>query len=163
MCTTLFFFLCACWGGAFFSPYAPVISTTLYLPLSLFSGLISYAASIDQKSYKLPNKFILPSIIVGFFIGITLNSLPTTLLGGALGLILLLLPLKNFGGGDAKLIIAIGLALGFTNSYYFLLLSCLILLAQLKFKKSKYVAAGPAIVFSGSLIFSLQNLMPSLF
>lgn len=67
----------------------------------------------DIKGYKIKNKFVLPTIIVGLTVALISNTFTDSIFGMLIPLVLFpLYALKMLGAGDIKALCAIGAVLG---------------------------------------------------
>jgi prepilin peptidase CpaA len=102
------------------------------LTLTIFPGLVIFAACTDMFTMTIPNRLCL-ALIAAFFAAVALAGLPLEVIGWhlataviALGLTFLLFAAGVFGGGDAKLTAAIALWLGPSLALEFALLAALL-------------------------------------
>lgn len=78
----------------------------------------------DIKGFKIKNKIVLPTIIIGLICGIVQGSFLDSLYGMLIPLVLFpLYALKMLGAGDVKALCAIGTVLGFKLSVMTMLLT----------------------------------------
>lgn len=88
---------------------------------ALFLVLINIT---DIKGFKIKNKVVLPTIIIGLIYGIICNSFLDSVYGMLIPLVLFpLYALKMLGAGDVKALCAIGTVLGFKLSVMTMLLT----------------------------------------
>jgi len=78
----------------------------------------------DIKGFKIKNKVVLPTIIIGLIYGLICNSFLDSIYGMLIPLVLFpLYALKMLGAGDVKALCAVGAVLGFKLSVMTLLLT----------------------------------------
>ena len=78
----------------------------------------------DIKGFKIKNKVVLPTIIIGLIYGLICNSFLDSIYGMLIPLVLFpLYALKMLGAGDVKALCAVGTVLGFKLSVMTLLLT----------------------------------------
>ena len=78
----------------------------------------------DIKGFKIKNKVVLPTIIIGLIYGLICNSFLDSIYGLLIPLVLFpLYALKMLGAGDVKALCAIGSVLGFKLSVMTMLLT----------------------------------------
>lgn len=78
----------------------------------------------DIKGFKIKNKVVLPTIIIGLIYGLISNSFLDSIYGMLIPLVLFpLYALKMLGAGDVKALCAVGAVLGFKLSVMTLLLT----------------------------------------
>ena len=78
----------------------------------------------DIKGFKIKNKVVLPTIIIGLIYGLISNSFLDSIYGLLIPLVLFpLYALKMLGAGDVKALCAIGSVLGFKLSVMTMLLT----------------------------------------
>ncbi len=78
----------------------------------------------DIKGFKIKNKVVLPTIIIGLIYGLICNSFLDSIYGMLIPLVLFpLYALKMLGAGDVKALCAIGTVLGFKLSVMTMLLT----------------------------------------
>lgn len=78
----------------------------------------------DIKGFKIKNKTVLPTIIIGLIYGLICNSFLDSLYGMLIPLVLFpLYALQMLGAGDVKALCAIGAVLGFKLSVMTMLLT----------------------------------------
>lgn len=131
----------------------------------IFVVLIISLAVIDYFTMRLPDKLVIPLLLLGFFKALISHSNPgiwnslLTCLGGGImfGLIAALYP-AGMGWGDVKLIAALGAYLGFPNILFALLIAVFsgtilggILLITKRITIKQCIPFGPYLAF-GALI-----------
>jgi leader peptidase (prepilin peptidase)/N-methyltransferase len=150
--------------------YGPSWTTPLY---SLYGSLMIVLASIDLENHKLPNLLIYPAIGLGLIMipFLHLDHPWMTLAGGFLGfavlfLIAVLAP-GAMGMGDVKLVLFLGIIIGFPGIILVLLLAFVsggliagILLALKRIGRKDSIAFGPFLAFAGfvTLLYGSQIL-----
>lgn len=93
---------------------APWAQWLILIPLA---GVLLYCAWTDWRARKVYNKVTYPAVLVGLVLHLIVQGLPG-LGDGAIGLLLafviglVMLPFGWIGGGDVKLLMAVGAALG---------------------------------------------------
>lgn len=88
---------------------------------AVFLILINFT---DIKGFKIKNKVVLPTIIIGLIYGTICNSFLDSVYGMLIPLVLFpLYALKMLGAGDVKALCAIGTVLGFKLSVMTMLLT----------------------------------------
>ncbi len=145
--------------GSLFVVYL-LIYGTIDLLLIRDLGLICilYGLSIcDLNTYEIPDGFIIFGIIwwlIFFIFDYSLNILIDSLLGALVisGMLFLLslimdklLKKESLGGGDIKLFFMLGLYLGLLGNFFNLILSCLIGIIFVFFRKASKIPFGPSI------------------
>ncbi len=94
-----------------------MIDFTMGIKCSLMGLFLILINISDIKSYKIKNKVIVPTILVGLIIALINKSLPDSLYGMLIPLVLFpFYALKMLGAGDVKAMCAIGTFLGFRMS-----------------------------------------------
>lgn len=105
--------------------YSFSLTTLLY---SIVLAILFSIAAIDLDQHIIPNNLVLVLLLIGF-LNLALNmDNYKLLLGGLLfsfifSLIMYVVSKGGIGGGDVKLLIALGLLLGFYNTYLLLIIS----------------------------------------
>jgi prepilin peptidase CpaA len=87
------------------------------LAMILLALMVLFAANIDLKSNRIPNKITFPAILIGLAFHTWLNGFSGfmfSLKGAGLGLAIFIIPylIGKIGAGDAKLMGAVGAFLG---------------------------------------------------
>lgn len=88
---------------------------------AVFLILINFT---DIKGFKIKNKVVLPTIIIGLIYGLICNNFLDSIYGMLIPLVLFpLYALKMLGAGDVKALCAVGAVLGFKLSVMTLLMT----------------------------------------
>lgn len=150
------------------------MTTLQYEITALLSIVFIVMAVFDIRKKILPNKIIVPALVaVPLINGFILLGWQSTLIGGAVGLLIALLFLliakflkSGMGGGDFKLIILIGFAVGYPWVLATLMLGVftgaavsMFLLAARKRKPSQGIAFGPYLCISTVLVLILTAVL----
>ena len=125
--------------------------------------LLFYLAIYDLKYRKIPNKIIIPAIVVTFFYSFIIQPIPIkeSVIGFLFGTIIFLIGLyfDKVGGGYVKLIALVGLVEG-TNIFLMLLLISLgMLLTLLIVRKTKYAVPLAPYVFGAVLMLKVGGVI----
>lgn len=122
----------------------------------VISLLVSY---IDIKSFLIPDKVILPSILLLFFIKwYTSILLFSDLIAIIIVLIIFMVPIilnMSFGGGDLRFGVFCALFVGLESVGYFVLFAGVIHLLVLFFLQKKSFGFAPAMSLSTLLVYSI--------
>lgn len=122
----------------------------------VISLLVSY---IDIKSSLIPDKVILPSILLLFFIKwYTSILLFSDLIAIIIVLIIFMVPIilnMSFGGGDLRFGVFCALFVGLESVGYFVLFAGVIHLLVLFFLQKKSFGFAPAMSLSTLLVYSI--------
>lgn len=157
------------WGivlGFLFS-FARTYFPHSYIYAFCFLYFTAMLMAVDEQYYLLPDFFTMPLLLTGItfacFSSDTTLTLAERIAGGWFGYMLPVVPVfvmsffkkGEFGAGDVKMLTAFGIWLGPMALSITLLLSFLIFYFTATLKKRKADAFGPALGFSGIIVFFL--------
>lgn len=140
-----------------------MIKVGIIFSLFIFIFFSTILSVIDYKKQIIPDKFILPSIVILLFVKYFENSLHVEdVIGAFIIVIVFLLPIAlnmAFGGGDLRFGFFCGLFVGLEGIGYFLILAALIHVLLLKVLKKEVGGFAPAMSLGAILVYMGLNFL----